>query len=89
MGGTDSGNDIGWRALGADGAILSPRQLARRENMLAWPARFSAARVREDEYEPGPYGFAGQYQQSPEPRKGGIFKRILAALYRPGQTAGG
>jgi hypothetical protein len=30
---------------------------------------------RQYEYELGQYGFAGQYQQSPVPRKGGIFKR--------------
>jgi hypothetical protein len=55
--------------------VLSPRQLATNENMLAWPERFPAARVREFEYELGQYAFAGQYQQSPTPRKGGILKR--------------
>jgi hypothetical protein len=45
------------------------------ENMLAWPARFPRDRVKEFEYELGQYAFAGQYQQSPTPRKGGIFKR--------------
>jgi hypothetical protein len=42
---------------------------------LAWPERFSERTVKEFEYELAPYAFAGQYQQSPEPRKGGIFKR--------------
>jgi hypothetical protein len=40
--------------------------------MLAWPERFPRARVKEFEYELGQYAFAGQYQQSPQPRKGGI-----------------
>jgi hypothetical protein len=43
--------------------------------MLAWPKRFPRARIKEYEYELGHYAFAGQYQQSPVPRKGGIFKR--------------
>lgn len=55
--------------------MLSPRQLAQRDGMLAWPKRFPRARVKEYEYELGQYAFAGQYQQSPVPRKGGIFKR--------------
>jgi hypothetical protein len=63
------------RALDNDNNVLSPRELAENENMLAWPERFPLARVREYEYELGQYAFAGQYQQSPVPRKGGIFKR--------------
>ena len=43
--------------------------------MLAWPSRFPPERVREFEFELGQYAFARQYQQSPTPRKGGIFKR--------------
>jgi hypothetical protein len=73
-----TGNDIGWivpRALDEDEEVLTPRQLAANENLLAWPERFPAERVREFEYELGQYAFAGQYQQSPTPRKGGIFKR--------------
>jgi hypothetical protein len=73
-----SGNQIGWidpRAKDEDGEVLSPRGLDRRSNMLAWPDRFSDRFVKDMEFELGPYAFAGQYQQSPEPRKGGIFKR--------------
>jgi hypothetical protein len=36
------GNEIGWndpRALDEDEEILTPRQLAANENLLAWPAR--------------------------------------------------
>jgi hypothetical protein len=54
--------------------------------MLAWPERFPRARVKEFEYELGQYAFAGQYQQSPQPRKGGIFKREYWQLYIPPVT---
>jgi hypothetical protein len=49
--------------------------------MLAWPERFPARQVKDFEFELGPYAFAGQYQQSPEPRKGGIFKREYWEYY--------
>jgi hypothetical protein len=73
-----AGNEISWtdpRAQDEDGEVLTPRQLAANENPLAWPERFPAERVPEFEYELGQYAFAGQYQQSPTPRMGGIFKR--------------
>jgi hypothetical protein len=73
-----TGNEIGWiepRATDEDGVVLSPRELDAMTDTLAWPERFSERTVKELEYELAPYAFAGQYQQSPEPRKGGIFKR--------------
>lgn len=42
---------------------------------LAWPERFSRPVVRDFKSTLGPYGYAGQYQQAPAPRGGGIFKR--------------
>jgi len=42
---------------------------------LAWPQRFSRRVVEDFKTTLGPYGFAGQYQQAPTPRGGGIFKR--------------
>jgi predicted phage terminase large subunit-like protein len=42
---------------------------------LAWPARFPADKVAELEDAMGPYATAGQHQQTPEPRGGGILKR--------------
>jgi predicted phage terminase large subunit-like protein len=42
---------------------------------LAWPERFSPKVVKGLRDILGPYGFAGQYQQAPTPRGGGIFKR--------------
>ena len=42
---------------------------------LAWPERFPPAVVDGIKIALGPYAYAGQYQQSPSPRGGGIFKR--------------
>jgi predicted phage terminase large subunit-like protein len=42
---------------------------------LAWPNRFPEEIVKELERDKGPYAWAGQYQQSPEPRGGSIIKR--------------
>lgn len=42
---------------------------------LAWSARFSRRVVESFKSTLGPYGYAGQYQQAPSPRGGGIFKR--------------
>lgn len=42
---------------------------------LAWPARFSAHAVQYIKVTTGPYAWAAQFQQSPSPRGGGIFKR--------------
>jgi hypothetical protein len=72
------GNEIGWidpRACNEDSEVLSPRELAQCDGELAWPDRFDRTFVKAEEYELGQYAFAGQYQQSPVPRKGGIFKR--------------
>lgn len=41
---------------------------------LLWPERFPAHQVEELEDTLGPYAFAGQYQQRPTPRDGGLFK---------------
>lgn len=42
---------------------------------LLFPERFPEAVVDRDERAMGPYATAGQFQQSPEPRGGGIIKR--------------
>jgi len=42
---------------------------------LAWPERFSAKTVQGLKQTLGPFGYAGQYQQAPAPRGGGIFQR--------------
>jgi hypothetical protein len=79
------GNEIGWidpRATDEDGEVLSPQGLPARENMLAWAKRFPRARVKEYEYEPGQYAFAGQYQQSPIPQRRHLQAGVLATLRR-------
>lgn len=45
------------------------------EGELLFPARFPLDVVERDERAMGPYASAGQFQQSPEPRGGGIIKR--------------
>lgn len=41
---------------------------------LAWPERFSATTTQRIRNEVGAYAFASQYQQTPTPRGGGIFR---------------
>jgi len=45
------------------------------EDELAWPDRFTQQVCNELERDKGPYAWASQYQQSPEPRGGSIIKR--------------
>lgn len=56
-------NAIGWS---------DPRT---EEGELLTPARYDEASVRRLERQLGPYGAAGQLQQRPEPKGGGILKR--------------
>lgn len=44
------------------------------EGELLWPGRFPASEVYKLERELGPYAYAGQYQQTPAPRGGGIIR---------------
>lgn len=44
-------------------------------NELLWPERFSEEYLKRLEKSMGPYTFAGQIQQRPEPKGGGIIKR--------------
>lgn len=44
------------------------------EGELLWPGRFPASEVAKLEKELGPYAYAGQYQQTPNPRGGGIIR---------------
>lgn len=55
--------DIGWS---------DPRE---EDGELAWPERFPPQVVADMQRNLGPYAYAGQYQQAPVPRGGGIFKR--------------
>jgi predicted phage terminase large subunit-like protein len=50
---------------------------------LLWPERFGEAEVRRLERELGSYGAAGQLQQAPAPRGGGLFKKQWWQLWPP------
>jgi len=56
-------NPLGWK---------DPRV---EDGDLAWPERFSPEAVANIEREKGSFAYAGQYQQRPSPRGGGIIKR--------------
>jgi predicted phage terminase large subunit-like protein len=56
-------NPLGWK---------DPRS---EDGDLAWPERFSPEAVTSIEREKGSFAYAGQYQQRPSPRGGGIIKR--------------
>lgn len=60
---------IGW---------TDPRE---NDGELAWPERFSRQSVEAIKTVLGPYGYSGQYQQSPAPRGGGIIKREYWQLW--------
>ncbi|HEY6020310.1 MAG TPA: phage terminase large subunit, partial [Candidatus Paceibacterota bacterium] len=55
------------------------------EDELAWPERFPADVVDALEHAKGPYAWAGQYQQTPEPRGGAIIKRDWWQMWEPKQ----
>lgn len=44
------------------------------DGALLWPERYPASEVFKIEKELGPYAYAGQYQQTPAPRGGGIIR---------------
>lgn len=66
-----NGTDIGW---------IDPREEI---GELAWPERFSENQIDTFKRELGPFAWAGQYQQSPVPRGGGIFKRDWWQVWEP------
>ena len=47
-------------------------ELKARKGEPIWPLRFPSDWCREHEHKVGPYAFAGQYQQRPAPRGGGL-----------------
>ena len=53
----------------------SPRVITREVGDLLWPAREGREEIAQRRLELGAYAFAGQYQQSPSPRSGGLIKR--------------
>lgn len=59
------------RAMPTMLGLEDPRQ---QENELLFPERFSADVVERDKKVMGPYATAGQFQQEPTPRGGGVIK---------------
>ena len=59
----------------------SGRVVTRAPGDLLWPAREGPEEMAQRRVELGAYGFAGQYQQSPSPRTGGLFERRWWAFY--------
>jgi predicted phage terminase large subunit-like protein len=60
----------------------------REDNELLIPERFGEAEVTELEQKLGPFGAAGQLQQRPEPKGGGIIKRDWWVLWDETVSAG-
>lgn len=60
------------RAMPTKLGLEDPRE---EEGELLFPARFPAEVVARDEAVMGPYATAGQFQQEPQPRGGGVIKR--------------
>ena len=48
--------------------------MRKKEGELLWPSRLTEEFLEKQENELGSYGFAGQHQQRPSPRKGGMFQ---------------
>lgn len=74
-------NDLGW---------IDPRHDENdpdgNAGAVAWPERFSDEAIANLQTALGPYAWAGQYQQAPTPRGGGIFQR---SWWQPWQPADG
>lgn len=69
---------IGWvdpRWIDPNEAGSIDAALEECDGVLAWPERFTPKAIEELEVALGPYAYAGQYQQAPVPRGGGIFQR--------------
>lgn len=77
---------IGWadpRWIDPDEAGSIDTAIEEADGSLAWPDRFSGTAVEQLKKDLGPYAYAGQYQQSPAPRGGGLFKEAWWQLWDP------
>src|SRR5690606_19870065 len=72
---------------------LLPGDWRKKEGELLWPELFPEERVKTLETALGSYGAAGQLQQRPVPREGGMFKRhwfsIVEAMPKGGKHVRG
>ena len=76
-----------------DHPYVSAHDQRTRDGELLWPERFPEESVQQLERDLGSYGAAGQLQQRPAPRSGGMFDRgwweIVEAAPAGGQTVRG
>ena len=63
--------------------VLGFEDYRRRDGELLWPQRFDEKWATQQEADVGAFAWAGQYQQRPEPRGGGIIKREWWNIYGP------
>src|SRR5262249_17023809 len=59
----------------------SGRTVVREAGDILWPAREGPVDLAAQQRTLGAYGYAGQYQQRPSPRDGGLFKREWWRFY--------
>ena len=69
--------EIGW----TDPRYEMGKTLDDINGIPAWPERFGEQSTDRLKNDVGPYAWAGQYQQAPAPRGGGIFKRDWWQLF--------
>ena len=77
---------IGWqdpRGLDDEGNPLDDAGMEAADGELAWPERFPRWVVEREKETMGPYACAGQFQQAPTARGGGIFKRHWWSIFPP------
>ena len=67
--------------LNEDGSKKLWEDPRKKDEELAWPDRFTQEVCDDLKRDKGPYAWAGQYQQSPEPRGGSIIKRDFWQLW--------
>ena len=74
----DDGNSLVEVTADGERLAASPEaeiELEKREDLLLWPDRFGEQEVEILEKQLGPWAAAGQLQQRPSPKGGGIIKR--------------
>lgn len=73
--GSDPETGEQYFGLDDNGVVIPGSELAEHDGECMWPARFPADTLEALKDTLGPFSVAGQLQQSPAPRGGGIIKR--------------
>lgn len=71
--------------LDAEGKLIHGSPLAARDGMNFWPERFPPEIWEQLKENLGPFAVAGQLNQSPAPRGGGVIKKEWWRLWQPEQ----